>query len=402
MSQRFHPDLLFELTTNQIGFSGSAFRSNTSANGPAAWVTAVSSPSSKASPEIKDLTAKILLKLCHNLVTWDHQSNVIRFAHLSVREFIEKAQSTSAATSNLMAANCCLAFLATPEHWLGHPSVPDFLPAAGFHAYVVRNLMFHIRNCYEYGVGQQLSDLPHFLESLAYSEWIKIAEDRIYDQDIYQGEELEEVLKHLRSQPLNILLAWSYLGNEEEFNRLYDPGVPDILYRNEIGESLLFVACMEGHESIVKTLLNNNVNVNGGGNSDMSGPLQATIQQGNNIIFQMLLDHGAMLEAGEGHNRSVLAEVVETGTTQMSMVVLQKYHHEISGTIIEAAARDRKHEIEIFCGTQGRFHPQTAQSRQQRVTKLAYWSFSLPNTPIPNHRGNAARGADISLYPTNL
>lgn len=141
-----------------------------------------------------------------------------------------------------MAANCCRKFVATPEHWLGHPSVPDFMPVAGFHAYVIQNLVFHIRNCYTQGVSQQLSNLRHFLESQAYREWVETSEEFIYDE----------------------------VGDGVEFKRGYGSAVPFI---NDVGKSLLFVACMAGHELIVKVLLDNNVGVGANGDDDTDGLL---------------------------------------------------------------------------------------------------------------------------------
>lgn len=113
-----------------------------------------------------------------------------------------------------MAADCCRKFVATPEQWLGHSSVPDFLLATGFYAYVIQNLIFHIRNCYMQGVGQQLSNLRHFLEGQAYREWIETSEKFIYDE----------------------------VGDDVEFKRGYGSAGPFI---NDVGESLLFVAAWQ-------------------------------------------------------------------------------------------------------------------------------------------------------------
>lgn len=38
-----------------------------------------------------NLDKETILRFCHNLVIWDSTQNVIRFAHLSVREFLEKS-----------------------------------------------------------------------------------------------------------------------------------------------------------------------------------------------------------------------------------------------------------------------------------------------------------------------
>lgn len=50
-----------------------------------------------------------LFRLCRNLVTWDSQLKVIKFAHLSVKEYLDSVFDSLDA--NTMAAGCCLSIL---------------------------------------------------------------------------------------------------------------------------------------------------------------------------------------------------------------------------------------------------------------------------------------------------
>ena len=53
-------------------------------------------------------TKEILLDLCHNLVVYDEGLDIFRFAHLSVREFLENRAEFSEASCNTVAAESCL------------------------------------------------------------------------------------------------------------------------------------------------------------------------------------------------------------------------------------------------------------------------------------------------------
>lgn len=64
-----------------------------------------------------------ILRFCHNLVIWDSAQKVLRFAHLSVREFLEN--STLMAGSNTIVAEACLAVLCSPNKQTGKKSTID-------------------------------------------------------------------------------------------------------------------------------------------------------------------------------------------------------------------------------------------------------------------------------------
>src|ERR1700733_15509129 len=49
-----------------------------------------------------------VLEICNNFVVFDQQMNTFRFAHLSVREFLEKRPEFTEAATNCLAAQICL------------------------------------------------------------------------------------------------------------------------------------------------------------------------------------------------------------------------------------------------------------------------------------------------------
>ena len=57
---------------------------------------------------LTDLSKDRVLELCHNLIILDEGLDVFRFAHLSVREFLEKQPEYSQVSCHLIAAEACL------------------------------------------------------------------------------------------------------------------------------------------------------------------------------------------------------------------------------------------------------------------------------------------------------
>ena len=61
--------------------------------------------------ESTSITIEVLLDLCANFVILDTELDVFRFAHLSVREFLEQKEEFDAASNHAVAAECCLRYL---------------------------------------------------------------------------------------------------------------------------------------------------------------------------------------------------------------------------------------------------------------------------------------------------
>ena len=67
----------------------------------------------------------LILELCRYFVIFDAQLDTFHFAHLSVREFLEKRQEYDSTASNALAAETCLWNLISFE---SAPSIKDFPP----------------------------------------------------------------------------------------------------------------------------------------------------------------------------------------------------------------------------------------------------------------------------------
>jgi hypothetical protein len=138
---------------------------------PQEWVDATSSA---ANLEFKT-TLSALLDLCPNLATVDEQSNVMRFPHLSAREYLEKNHfDTDKAT--LMAAESCLSSL------IEHCGSSCSIDTTGFFNYSALHWACYTNQCCgAHGYGKVFSLLSNFLGSpdqptAADSTWINAAQ----------------------------------------------------------------------------------------------------------------------------------------------------------------------------------------------------------------------------------
>jgi hypothetical protein len=70
-----------------------------------------------------------VLQLCCNFITYDATLNIFRFAHLSVREFLEQRPEYSASATNSLAAEICLLHVVAASRNL---ATEKFLDRHGF------------------------------------------------------------------------------------------------------------------------------------------------------------------------------------------------------------------------------------------------------------------------------
>lgn len=102
-----------------------------------------------------------LFKLCHNILTLDRQLNAVRFAHLSVREFLEKPGVLGIVDAHSMASKFCLSFLMNPKNLdgiraLGRTKSGYKCPVLGYPAIYWPT---HVQECLDQQEGLELPEL---------------------------------------------------------------------------------------------------------------------------------------------------------------------------------------------------------------------------------------------------
>lgn len=253
-----------------------------------------------------------LFELCRNLVSWDSQLKVVRFAHLSIHEYLKTKFSSMDANS--MAAECCL-LLFDPIHWPGVAKL-TLLPARpSLINYSTLNWADHIESSYSHEQHMNkvvLDRLKRFLGTpsqpgQAYCNWLHgIFWQAIGLQHFPGGPRLQgrlyDILSHLESTPPNPFFAASYFTFGEELREQWEYGSFDLNCKNKRGETPLFVASMRGNGWVVDMLLAKGACVNTGRSAYGSNPLMAAIRNGHWRVAVQLLNNGANTGGIEGDN----------------------------------------------------------------------------------------------------
>jgi predicted transcriptional regulator len=315
---------------------------------PDEWAGGVSWALLRSDGNPSGLGVSVLLDVCQNLVVHDGQQNVMRFAHLSVREFLETKSLDQQAAE--MAASACLAILQHPHTLSTQPTrSTDFTP---FHRYSIHYWLEHVQRCDENDPTPQLSSaLSAFMGSFnhpadAYIHWLEAAKT-ISDQ--YSV--LRNVIRRLRSTPPNALFAAAYFGFKNVCGHLWEPNAFDPNCTNDAQETPLYLASSRGHTATVRLLLQNGADINHPTHRETTyrdtAPLTAAIRLHNSKLLDLLLDAGAIFTGTEYHS------IVLTGAFCGNGVVMQQLLQrdasiEITEDIVIAAAENRDSGEEVM------------------------------------------------------
>jgi hypothetical protein len=225
---------------------------------PEEWTGGVSWAFLRPDEDPPKLEMAELLNVCQNLVVHDGQQNVMRFAHMSVREFLETKALDRQAME--MAASACLAILQHPHTLNTQPTAStDFTP---FHRYSIRYWPEHVLRCDANDVTLQSSALSGFMGSFnhpadAYIHWLEAATTISDRYSVFRND-----IERLRSTPPNALFAAAYFGFKNVCSHLWEPNTFDLNCTNDAQETPLYLASSRGHTATVRLLLQNGADVN--------------------------------------------------------------------------------------------------------------------------------------------
>jgi predicted acetyltransferase len=283
------------------------------------------------------LEMPVLLDVCQNLVVHDGQQNVMRFAHLSVREFLEtKVLDRQAAE---MVASACLAILLHPCTLNIQPiASTDFTP---FHRYSIRYWPEHVLRCND-PTSQLSSILSAFMGSFVhpadtYIHWLEAA-TTMSDHDVIDYV-FQDTIRRLRSTPPNPLFAAAYFGFKKGCSHLWEPNTFDPNCTNDAQETLLYLASSQGHTATVRLLLQNGADINHTIHRDEKAPLLAAIQGHHSKVLDVLLDAGAKFNSTEYPNIILAGASVGNGAV-MQQLLQRDASIKITEAVVIAAARN--------------------------------------------------------------
>ena len=256
-----------------------------------------------------EVSPETLLDLCRNLLTWDksEKSNVVQFAHLSVKEYLI-AKKWTEAEAHAIAARSCLVVLTEKTHelelthrymqvcryitnlpryadvyWLEHVS-KSFIELS--------RTAFKEPLCSFLGTPALLKS--DYLPSPSYANWIR---RRLRSMQSWEsGSRMRRPGGAYESEPPNPIFLVAACDFLVKFTDEFWPqwGCFDLHSRNLNGESLLYVAAYHGNSAIVTRLLaHDTIDVNARSKRGIT-PLYIAAARGHAETVQQLLAHSAI------------------------------------------------------------------------------------------------------------
>lgn len=255
-----------------------------------------------------DVTLELILDICHNLVILDRQLDVVRFAHLSVLEYLEKRRWDNVST-HTMAVEVCIYTLND------QPSGPSRVREE-FLWYATNRWAYHFARCEQGRASTVLAGgLKQFLgefdsPSPAYLTWFQNLDD-------------SDPLKQYKTNPINSMIAASAFGIGTIVSELWDASTlnPNLRAEDSYTSPALYIGSAFQQEWVVRKLLECGADPSSVGGR-FGGALQAAAEIGHTGILRLLLVNGAKCDTKDGHWGSPLQAASHTGRTDIMSTIL--------------------------------------------------------------------------------
>ena len=310
------------------------------------------------------ITVNGLLKVCQNLLVFDKQLNVFRFAHLSVDEYLETELRNSDSQTEI--AKVCLSLLCTPTSWKTYDETLRTTKGRYWNRHLLLySAVFwpwHFSHCGDIN-DQMLTRLCNTLVSetnhqrwldyhclsvefrypLGYQFWHRVRafelerNDPLFSLCVFGLSPVFETV--FKSKPIiekacmnQLLLTASKFGELAIARFLIDEGA-DVSEANKDGWTPLFFAAWEGHESVAQLLIDRGADVLAADN-DSSTPLHFAVREGHLAVARVLMDKGANVSAANKAGQTPLFFAVLGGHEPVARLLIS------GGADLSAADQD--------------------------------------------------------------
>ncbi|KAI9684613.1 MAG: hypothetical protein M1822_005701 [Bathelium mastoideum] len=234
-----------------------------------------------------------LLEVCHNFIVHDSKLNVLRFAHNSIQDFIKgKPDFAMLSVNKLVALDCLNLCIAGPQSEM-QTVAPGFQDA--YH-YSTMHWAVHCQAADpEFGDDEVWHKMKDFIfngpdVSLSFIVWLDDISDVV--ESLSRDHPLKKPLSAVPNQQQSPLFAGCVFGLVEVVKKLASHN--DTLWDqvNDQGHTGLYLAAAGGHDNAVHAMLGFPVDVNAVGGR-YTYPIHAACLSGHSSIVRSLLDSGA-------------------------------------------------------------------------------------------------------------
>ncbi|KAI9888993.1 MAG: hypothetical protein M1814_006051 [Vezdaea aestivalis] len=271
--------------------------------------------------ESTQVSKQQILDVCCNLVTYDMDLDTFRFAHLSVREYLEIRPEYTQALSHIVAAEACLYVLVEKG---SSSAVSSQIEA--FHNYSVIYWAFHCQiSAGKRETGRYKELFQEYFWPLSsthtpFEDWIRASRHAWWY--LNYGDHMKEKLQATWSSPPSKIFIACVFGFQEILQRLLATKGFETEAKNDSGERPLYISARYGHLPIASALLQEgaNVHIKGGifGNA-----LQAAAFAGSETVVALLLEHHADVNVFGGRYAFSLQAASEQRNTGVVKLLLR-------------------------------------------------------------------------------
>ena len=246
----------------------------------------------------EEMTTTKMIDICSNLVVWDSELNVLRFAHMSFQEFLETREEFVPCNVHRVAATNCL-----DSCLQGFPKEieTNLSPKDNFDHYSAVYWAEHCRIAIDSGKDDLLRmKLLEFVldegdTALSFVDWLQAVNNfaEKLPNDHALAKSLDSVINS-RDSPLFTACVFGLAPVIHELEHVIEY---DWNQANDLGQSGLYLAAAAGHATIVQCLLQHEVYTNAFGGK-FGYPLHTACFHGHESIVRCLVEHGANPKAG--------------------------------------------------------------------------------------------------------
>ncbi|KAJ4864350.1 ankyrin repeats (3 copies) domain-containing protein [Trichoderma breve] len=256
----------------------------------------------------------LMVSVCGGLVAVDEHSDIIRLVHYTVQEYFERTCDTWFPTAQADIAKTCITYLSFDIFKAGANSTYEVFEGEsqsdGLYDYAACNWGHHVRISSDPDVNLLAVG---FLESEAAAlTWEQVM--RIYKKRYSYDDE----------KPPNIgkLHMAAYFGLVDPMKALLKKHDPD----SEVEDwTPIHWASLEGHEAVVKLLLENDANPNPDDWDNEYSPLKLAVQNDHTAVVRLLLeDEGFDLESQDKEGKTPLQRAAANGHDAVVRLLLLK------------------------------------------------------------------------------
>ncbi|KAL5391936.1 hypothetical protein PMIN04_007501 [Paraphaeosphaeria minitans] len=268
-----------------------------------------------------------LLDSCCNLVVVDTELQVFRFAHSSVRDYLESRKEYNVCETHALALTRCLDLLTVA------PGAKILTPTEtiwnnNFRQYAIAYWPMHYRAVeHKKPKGRSFENIlqtsRQFLfedQNAVFVQWISAA--KALSQTLHWDDPLKETLNAIFSSPPAPLFLACLFGLVSIIEALGDCEGTDWDQRNTMGNNALHIAAANGHDKVLEILLDRGANLESETTRTKTA-LHKAAEHGHRATVNVLLQRGADVAAEDDRGATALHEASAHGHEAVVVLLLE-------------------------------------------------------------------------------